>query len=53
MGHYSDAYEREEDDLRAKREAERAAQVEKIRRDLEAFDVAEVIMREREGYYKR
>jgi hypothetical protein len=51
MGHYSDAYERDDERLAQARAVERKKKKSKIEHDLKLLGTAEVLLRIQEGRY--
>jgi hypothetical protein len=51
MGHYSDAYERDDDELAKDRALRRSKNKIKMEDDLRKYGIIEVILRSKEGYY--
>jgi hypothetical protein len=52
MGHYSDAYERDEDARIEAEKVERAKLLERIKRDLAIHDLPEILVSIIKGEYK-
>lgn len=51
MGHYSDCYERDEEEFAKQRAIRRSKMKLKMKSDLDNYGIIEVILRSKEGYY--